>query len=175
MALLRFTSGTRETFESNKTEEHSRESVFHIETVTFLCRGYYYNRRVSLVSSDITISLSLTLLQFPIQHRTRVCRTVYVRTWTSAPPAWLVIRAIPSELASKTHRKLAPLLLLFLSPCNRFVASFPPRWEEEEEEEDCFRSREKLAGKQEVLRMVILWLMIINMGRSYDYVQSRFI
>lgn len=109
-------------------------------------------------STAISPSLSSTLLQFPIQPGIPVCRTVYVHTWTSTPPAWLVIRAIPSGLEDASETS---------SPPPSLTVSWLP-FDRDERRRRRFASIEREISAKEVLRMVILWLMIINMGRSCD-------
>lgn len=107
------------------------------------------------VHCHLSLSLSSTLLQFPIQPGIPVCRTVYVHTWTSTPPAWLVIRAIPSGLEDASETSSPP-------------PSLTVSWLPFDRDERRIASIEREISAKEVLRMVILWLMIINMGRSCD-------
>ena len=120
----------------NKTEEHSRgESVFHIETVTFLCTGYYYNSCEFLLFRfvhDTIIPLSLSLLlscNFLFNLGSLfVEQFTYVRMYVNVRASSLIsytrnsIR-IGLEDASETSSPPPPPL----SSCNRFVASFRPR------------------------------------------------
>lgn len=97
---------------------------------------YYYNRRVSLVSSAL-LSLSLSLFySLAISYSTQdPCLSNSLRTYVNVRASSLISYTRNSIRIGLEDASETSSLLLFLALCNRFVASFRPRWEEGE---DCF-------------------------------------